>query len=115
LNQKYGVNFEIFVDDPAFDNDDNEYGKIKLHNYINMRNSKDYESINEEDYPEIEDIIIPLTQCTITNDEAWIDPAIKKYCPSFGDEHFLYGDHYSFPSSWYRLSLQFCDPIERVA
>jgi len=56
LNQTYGINFEIFVDDPTYDNDDNEYGIIKLHNYINMRHSNDYESSNEEDYKELEDI-----------------------------------------------------------
>jgi len=30
------MEFKIYVNDPEFDNDDNEYGKIKLHNYINM-------------------------------------------------------------------------------
>ena len=31
------MEFVIYVNDPNFDNDDNEYGQIKLHNYINMQ------------------------------------------------------------------------------
>ena len=46
------MNFEIFVDDPTYDNDDNEYGKFKLHNYINMEHSEDYSRTDDEDYPE---------------------------------------------------------------
>ena len=30
------LDFEIYVNDATFDNDDNPYGKIMFHNYINM-------------------------------------------------------------------------------
>jgi len=80
-----------------------------------MRHPNDYESTNEEDYMELVDNELPLTMCTATKDGVWIDPAIKKYCPTFKDEHFFYGDYYSFPGSWYRLTLQFCNPEERAA
>jgi len=36
LNSNYSLDFEIYINDPLFDNNDNEYGQIKLHNYINM-------------------------------------------------------------------------------
>jgi len=36
LTNDYGLDFVIYVNDPLFDNDDNPYAEIKLHNYINM-------------------------------------------------------------------------------
>ena len=51
---EFGMEFEIFIDDPTYDNDDNPYGKIKLHNYINMNNSTDYgHSLDNADYMEL--------------------------------------------------------------
>ena len=36
LNSNYSMDLQIYVSDAGFDNDDNEYGKITLHNYVNM-------------------------------------------------------------------------------
>ena len=79
-----------------------------------MNNSQDYKKPNDE-YPDFQDIIIPLKICDADFDGVWIDPNINKYCPNFTDEHFIYGDYYSSPGSWFRLAIQFCDPIERAS
>lgn len=42
------VEFELVIADETFDNDDNEYGKVVFHNYINMENSTDIEDAKDE-------------------------------------------------------------------
>jgi len=36
MNSNYSMKFHIYVADFGYDNNDNEYGKIVLHNYKNM-------------------------------------------------------------------------------
>lgn len=36
LNDSGAFTFEAYVNNPEYDNDDNEYGKIMLHRYTNM-------------------------------------------------------------------------------
>ena len=50
----------IFINDVEFDNDDNPYASIKLHNYINMDNSTD---TNKDYINDVRDEIIPLVPC----------------------------------------------------
>ena len=64
-----------------------------------MEHSKDYKRVND-DYKDTQDIILPLKDCEAVPDAVWIDPAIKKYCPNFTNDHFIYGDYYSTPASW---------------
>jgi hypothetical protein len=35
------MQFQIFINDPSFDNDNNPYAKIKLHRYSNMEDEDD--------------------------------------------------------------------------
>lgn len=37
VKQKNRINFNLYVTDPTFDNDDNPYGEFKLHMYTNMK------------------------------------------------------------------------------
>lgn len=37
------LSFEIYVNNDTFDNDDNPYGKLRLHQYSNMKNVNDTE------------------------------------------------------------------------
>ena len=50
-----GIDFEVYMLDSHFDNDDNEYKKIKLHRLINMNNSTDYQGSSP-----LEDREVPL-------------------------------------------------------
>ena len=36
-----GFEFQIYILDPNFDNEKNEYGQIKFHKYTNMKNRHD--------------------------------------------------------------------------
>jgi len=41
--------FELYVNDATYDNDDNPYAKIKFHRYSNMANSTDYNDNNNSE------------------------------------------------------------------
>ena len=36
------MNFYVWVDDPEFDNSNNQFGEFKLHRYTNMEDSNDF-------------------------------------------------------------------------
>ena len=60
------LDFEIYVNDADFDNDDNPYGKIMFHNYINMDGPLDKGEGEEGEAIKINtgrDEIIPLGVC----------------------------------------------------
>ena len=60
------LDFEIYVNDATFDNDDNPYGKIMFHNYINMDGPLDKGESQEGEAVKINagrDEIIPLGVC----------------------------------------------------
>ena len=44
----YSLEFSIYINDVEYDNDDNEYGEIKLHNYINMKHPLDFVNHHDE-------------------------------------------------------------------
>jgi len=105
------MTFQVYVDNEEFDNDDNEYGKFKFHNYINMDNSTDLDGTAG-----LRDEEIKLVECkdkVADDDSVWQSSKIKNYCPDFGDTDFLYGDYYTSKYSWMRLSMHFCDIRER--
>ena len=79
--------FWIQMNDPDFDNDDNEYIKFKLHRYSNL----------ESDSSELIDKEIPMVSCQNEH----VDTALasiwysgKYYCPDYSDEDFLYANYY---------------------
>ena len=44
----------------------------------------------------------------------WGEDKLRKYCPKFSKDDYMYGDYYSSKASWYRLAIHFCDPLERI-
>lgn len=52
------LNFELFINDPNFDNDDNPYGNWKFHFYTNMENLND--TAKNKQIDGYNDIIVPL-------------------------------------------------------
>ena len=55
------MDFSVYVIDEAFDNDDNPYGRMRVHLYTNMNNKSD---ISQENPPKFKDIEIPLELCS---------------------------------------------------
>ena len=53
------LSFEIYANDVTFDNDDNPYGKFRLHQYSNMENVNDTEYVKKG----FIDTEIPLVPC----------------------------------------------------
>jgi hypothetical protein len=45
-----------------------------------------------------------------TNENAWVAGGIRKYCPDFQKEDFIFGDYYSEKQSWYRVIIEACNP-----
>ena len=94
------VDFRISIEDPEFDNTNNEYGELKAHLYSTMNDNTTQE-----------DIIIPLiSDCEKKEEEeeehahnytfsssynVWNKEGTKVYCPVFNDEHYLKNDHES--------------------
>ena len=56
------IYFNIYVNDENFDNDDNPYGKLVYHNYINMEGPQDKSFTNSKNNT-LRDEIIPLQLC----------------------------------------------------
>ena len=92
LEWKDMINFLIYIQDPEFDNEDNEYIEIKLHKKTNMIDQNDYK---ERIYTEIKDEIIPIKVCTGTDYEDEWSSGSKIYCPDYRENDFLFGDYYS--------------------
>ena len=99
-------NFKVYVNNASYDNDDNPYGKIIYHNYINMDNVDDTNKSGEHGYY---DNHIPLVSCQDKTDFDWSGKGVKYYCPQFSDNDFFYGNYYSKRFSWTRLAIHFCD------
>lgn len=55
------LDFELFVNDPKFDNDDNPYGKWVFHFYTNMENLNDTDK--NKSISGYYDINVPLVPC----------------------------------------------------
>ena len=72
------VDFLIYIQDPEFDNEDNEYVEIKLHRKTNMIDENDY---IDKIHNEIHDVIIPLKICSDHEDEWSLNSSI--YCPDY--------------------------------
>lgn len=54
--------FQVYIQDPEFDNNDNPYGKISLHRYTNMDGPEDTDPEEDPMGPNrIEEI--PLYEC----------------------------------------------------
>jgi len=95
------------MNNPEFDNDDNPYGKFKLHIYTNMDNLTD---TSTECKPKpFKDIEVPLIRCKNTREVEWAKTGKKQYCPVFNSTHFLYGDFFTERFSWMRLVVHHCD------
>ena len=54
------VNFQVFVNDINYDNEDNPYGKIVYHNYINMDGPLDTVPDPNETLLKFQDNVIPI-------------------------------------------------------
>ena len=63
LKLNHSLNISIYINDPEFDNEDNEYGEIKLHRYTNMKHRFDYGELAEKEDLEFRDEIVPLKKC----------------------------------------------------
>ena len=57
------VNFQIFINDVNYDNDDNPYGKIIYHNYINMDGPDDTTLDPSVTTLQFRDEVIPIKLC----------------------------------------------------
>ena len=94
--------FTVHVVDKDFDNTNSPYGEFKL----NLFNSMD---------GEVQDIVIPLkTECENNGVEgaAFYEDMVR-YCPDFGEEHYLKNTYKFVKSSWMRLALHECDRTKR--
>ena len=62
------------------------------------------------------DEIIEIKECpkNIHGRHTFGETNLKKYCPVFKDEDFLYGDYYEGKNSWLRLALHKCDEKKRA-
>jgi len=101
------LKFTTFINNRDFDNDDNPYGKFRLHIYTNMDNLTD--TSTEGKPPKFKDIEVPISLCKNSLETVWASSSIKKYCPIFNTTHFLYGGFYSSKYSWMRLTIHNCD------
>ena len=57
------VDFQVFINDVNYDNDDNPYGKIIYHNFINMDGPDDVTADPSETSLKFRDEIIPIALC----------------------------------------------------
>ena len=105
------LKFLTYINDPNFDNDDNPYGKLRLHIYTNMDNLTDTTSDGKQ--PPFKDIEVPVGLCVNPLVVAWAPATTKKYCPFFNETHFLYGGLYSTKFAWMRLIIHECDDTLR--
>ena len=64
------INFNIYVDDPNFDNNDNPYGEIKLHKITNMDNMNDTYYTDDMATENLRDELIPFRVCN-EESERW--------------------------------------------
>ena len=114
-DNKRAFQFEIYVENPEFDNDDNPYIKIKLHKYTNMDNSTDYYPDNPKtERDQVRDEIVPMVKCPDQEKHKNIWGLATRYCPGYTDADFIYGDYTSDKFAWYRVAVQFCDPEKRA-
>lgn len=110
LNESINGNvlkFSAYVNDPEFNNDDNPYGKLRLHIYTNMNNLTD--TSTKGFVPPFKDFEVPIVPCDNARDVDWANSKRKQYCPQFNETHFLYGGFYSQKFSWMRLTIHNCD------
>ena len=100
------LSFEVYVNDPTFDNDDNPYGKLIFHQFSNMQNMNDTEFKGKG----FIDTEIPLIPCVNSENMDWQEGQTKHYCPDFKpDIHFIYGGFYGKQYSWLRMAVHQCD------
>ena len=81
------------VTNETYDNDDNPYGEFKLHLYTNMRDING--TLIYEDPDQFDDRVIPLVECSDLSDAIYRKSEFKKYCPSYMNDDFLYGNFLS--------------------
>ena len=105
------LKFLTYINDPNFDNDDNQYGKLRLHIYTNMDNLTDISTDKSlgDTLSTFRDVEVPLEICRSKIDVEWASDNKKQYCPNFNESHFLYGGYYSTRYSWMRMVIHHCD------
>lgn len=96
--------FTAYVNNSEFDNDDNPYGVLKMHQYTNMRDRFDTRGKR----PGLIDIEIPMVPCP-TEDLFFRNKNLKYYCPGFNESHWLHGGFSASMWSTMRLVLHSCD------
>ena len=104
---KNRMNFNLYVTNSSFDNEDNPYGKFIFHQYTNMKDKYDTKG-NKSLINSFEDIEIPLERCQ-GMEVAWRNKDIKYYCPVFTETSFLHGGFWAEKYSWLRLAVHLCD------
>lgn len=84
-----------------------------MHRYTNMDHEQDYSE--EGETKQIRDEMVPLKDCNENQmiKAHWHNGGIRKYCPDFRDDDYIYGDYYSNKFSWYRLVIHTCNVKER--
>lgn len=107
VTKKNKINYNLYVTDTTFDNEDNPYGKFVLHQYTNMEDKFDTKG-NGSLVNSFLDIEIPMERCE-GMEVAWRNKDAKYYCPVFDESHFMHGGFWGEKYSWLRLALHICD------